>query len=89
MGQLFGSLPVHERQWTRHVIAVPGGGSAYAYNGDVVFEGNTNTISVFQHEVGHLVDFYKNSSGASSSSSVFTTAVAADTCVPGTHTIPK
>jgi hypothetical protein len=32
-------------------MAMPGGGSAYAVNGDVVFEGNTNTVSIFQHEV--------------------------------------
>jgi len=28
-------LPVHERQWVRHVIGVPGGGSAYATAGEV------------------------------------------------------
>ncbi|KAH7106131.1 hypothetical protein BKA62DRAFT_668832 [Auriculariales sp. MPI-PUGE-AT-0066] len=81
MGQLFGRLPVHERQWVRHVMAVPGGGSAYAVNADVVFEGNTDAVSIFQHEVGHLVDAYNNGFSANESPA-FRAAVAADTCVP-------
>ncbi|EJD53722.1 hypothetical protein AURDEDRAFT_110488 [Auricularia subglabra TFB-10046 SS5] len=84
MIDLFGRLPVHERQWVRHVIAVPGGGSAYMSNADVVFQGPVGTPSVFQHEVGHAVDFYKNSA-RSSGTSTFLNAISADTCVPDAY----
>ncbi|EJD43987.1 hypothetical protein AURDEDRAFT_114493 [Auricularia subglabra TFB-10046 SS5] len=81
MIDLFGRLPVHERQWIRHVIAVPGGGSAYESNADVTFQGPVGVPSVFQHEVGHAVDGYKNSV-QSSSTSTFLNAINADSCVP-------
>lgn len=84
MIDLFGRLPVHERQWVRHVIAVPGGGSAYMSSADVVFQGPVGTPSVFQHEVGHAVDFYKNSV-RSSGTSTFLNAINADTCVPDAY----
>ncbi|KAH7106114.1 hypothetical protein BKA62DRAFT_688889 [Auriculariales sp. MPI-PUGE-AT-0066] len=81
MIDLFGRLPVHERQWIRHVIAVPGGGSAYMSTADVVFQGPVGTPSVFQHEVGHAVDFYKNSV-RSSGTSTYLNAISQDSCVP-------
>ncbi|KZV85503.1 hypothetical protein EXIGLDRAFT_726077 [Exidia glandulosa HHB12029] len=81
MIDLFGRLPVHERQWIRHVVAVPGGGSAYELNADVVFQGPVGTPSVFQHEVGHAVDFYKNGF-QSSGTSQFLNAIQQDSCVP-------
>ncbi|KZV88927.1 hypothetical protein EXIGLDRAFT_678418 [Exidia glandulosa HHB12029] len=84
MIDLFGRLPVHERQWVRHVIAVPGGGSAYMSNADVVFQGPVGTPSVFQHEVGHAVDFYKNSV-RSSGTSKFLNAIQQDSCVPDNY----
>lgn len=58
MIDLFGRLPIHEREWIQHVIAVPGGGSAYESSAVVVFQGAVGTPSVFQHEVGHAVDAY-------------------------------
>ncbi|KAH7106136.1 hypothetical protein BKA62DRAFT_688974 [Auriculariales sp. MPI-PUGE-AT-0066] len=82
--ELFGRLPVHERQWVRHVMAVPGGGSAYMSNADVVFQGPVGTPSVFQHETGHAVDFYKNSA-RSSSTSQWLNAINADSCVPDAY----
>jgi hypothetical protein len=58
MIDLFGRLPIHEREWIQHVITVPGGGSAYESSAVVVFQGAVGTPSVFQHEVGHAVDAY-------------------------------
>jgi hypothetical protein len=81
MIDLFGRLPVHERQWVRHVMAVPGGGSAYESNADIVMQGAVGVPSVFQHETGHAVDAYKNGVG-SSSTSTFLNAINADSCVP-------
>jgi len=40
MIDLFGRLPIHERQWIQHVVAVPGGGNAYETSADVVFQGS-------------------------------------------------
>lgn len=81
MIDLFGRLPVHERQWVKNVIAVPGGGSAYMSNGIVVFQGPVGTPSVFQHETGHAVDFYARDT-QSSATTEWTNAEAADSCVP-------
>ncbi|OBT40697.1 hypothetical protein VE00_08902 [Pseudogymnoascus sp. WSF 3629] len=81
MIDLFGRLPIHERQYITNVIAVPGGGSAYETSAIVVFQGPVGTPSVFQHEVGHAVDAYHNSVG-SSETSLFKDAINADSCVP-------
>ncbi|KFY07380.1 hypothetical protein V492_07192 [Pseudogymnoascus sp. VKM F-4246] len=78
----FGRLPVHERQSVSYVIAVPGGGSAYEIGGLVVFQGNTASVSVFQHEVGHAVDAYNKPDGTSSNTKEFLDAIDGDTCVP-------
>lgn len=81
MIDLFGRLPIHERQYITNVVAVPGGGSAYETSAIVVFQGPVGTPSVFQHEVGHAVDAYHNDVG-SSETSLFKDAINADTCVP-------
>lgn len=77
----FGRLPVHERQWIRHVIAVPGPAHGLEFVACVVFMGDVNFLTVFQHEIGHALDFYKNGQ-QSSNQSDFLAAVHADTCVP-------
>ncbi|OBT83639.1 hypothetical protein VE02_08043 [Pseudogymnoascus sp. 03VT05] len=81
----FGRLPVHERQSVSYVMGVPGGGSAYEIGGMVVFQGNTASISVFQHEVGHAVDAYNNADGTSSSKPIFAEALKKDSCVPDAY----
>ncbi|KFY40588.1 hypothetical protein V494_03439 [Pseudogymnoascus sp. VKM F-4513 (FW-928)] len=81
MIDLFGRLPIHERQYITNVIAVPGGGSAYETSAIVVFQGPVGTPSVFQHEVGHAVDSYHNDVG-SSETDLFKNAINADSCVP-------
>ena len=73
--------------WVGRSSPTPPGGWAYAGGGDVVFIGNTNTVSVFQHEVGHLVDFDANGY-RSSGTSAFLNAVASDSCVPGQSEVP-
>jgi hypothetical protein len=57
MIDLFGHLPVQERQWVQHVVAVPGGGSAYTLNNIIVYQGNVGTPSNFQHETTYAKDF--------------------------------
>lgn len=81
MIDLFGRLPVHERQWIQHVMAVPGGGSAYESAAVTVYQGPVGVPSVFQHETGHAVDAYKNSV-QSSTTPTFESAIVTDTCVP-------
>jgi hypothetical protein len=81
MIDLFGRLPVHERQWIQHVIGVPGGGSAYERSAVVVFQGPVGVPSVFQHETTHAVDAYISSSQLSETSD-WLNAIASDTCVP-------
>ncbi|PVH81609.1 hypothetical protein DL98DRAFT_587225 [Cadophora sp. DSE1049] len=61
MVDVFGRIPVRERQWIQHVVAIPGPNSAYMSSAIVVFRGTaTGSLGVFQHEIGHAVDFYKN-----------------------------
>lgn len=66
-------------------MGFPGGGSAYEIGGMVVFQGNTASISVFQHEVGHAVDAYNNADGTSSSKPIFAEALKKDKCVPDAY----
>ncbi len=59
MIDLFGQLPVHMRQWVRHLIALPdpNGGHAYNSNGNVaLFDKIEGAITVFIHETGHSLD---------------------------------
>ncbi len=84
MIDIFGRLPVHERQYIRHVVAIPGLNSAYMSNGNVVFKGSVGAPSVFQHEVGHAVDFYKNGFQTSDRWE-FWDALRQDTCVPDNY----
>lgn len=54
----FGRLPVHTRDFVRHVVSVPSPND-YAYNFDanVVFFGNTlNSLNVHLHESAHSLD---------------------------------
>ncbi|KAL8804871.1 MAG: hypothetical protein Q9200_005647 [Gallowayella weberi] len=57
----FGRLPVHTRDYVRHVVSVPSA-KDYAYNSDanVVFFGNTlNNLNVHLHESAHSLDIQK------------------------------
>lgn len=81
MIDLFGRLPIGERQYITNVIAVPGGGSAYETSAIVVFQGPVGVPTVFQHEVGHAVDAYHNNE-VSSDTQQFKDAINADSCVP-------
>lgn len=58
MVDLFGRLPVHERQYIQHVVAVDGVGSAYAYAAVTVYQGPVGAPSVFQHEVSCSVSIF-------------------------------
>ncbi|KAL8664830.1 MAG: hypothetical protein Q9202_002692 [Teloschistes flavicans] len=53
----FGRLPVHTRQWVRHLLALPHpSSSAYSMNGDIVVFGNAiSNINVYVHESGHTI----------------------------------
>ncbi|KAI4270971.1 MAG: hypothetical protein LQ337_006347 [Flavoplaca oasis] len=54
----FGRLPVHTRDFVRHVVSIPSDG-AFAYNldGTVVFFGTTlNNLPVHIHEAAHSLD---------------------------------
>lgn len=84
MVDLFGRIPVHERQWLQHIMAVPGGGSAYARSAVLVFQGPVGAPSVFQHETSHAVDGYLTGTGLSPSAT-WRNAIAADTCVPDNY----
>lgn len=46
MIDLFGRLPVHERQYIQHVVAVPGGGSAYMASAVAVYQGPVKVQAV-------------------------------------------
>lgn len=55
----FGRVPVHMRQWVRHVIALPSsvGGHAYNSGGNIaMFDNIDNAITVFIHETAHSLD---------------------------------
>ncbi|KAK0116369.1 hypothetical protein ONS95_013389 [Cadophora gregata] len=81
MVDIFGRIPVKERQWVQHVVAIPGPSSAYMSNAIVVFKGTAaGSIGVFQHEIGHAVDFYKNGFQASGRTE-WLDALRKDTCV--------
>ncbi|KAL8745275.1 MAG: hypothetical protein Q9190_002581 [Brigantiaea leucoxantha] len=59
MIDLFGRLPVHTRQWVRHMIALPdpNGGHAYNSNGNIAMFNRINgDLTVFIHESGHSLD---------------------------------
>ncbi|KAH7321847.1 hypothetical protein BKA65DRAFT_407849, partial [Rhexocercosporidium sp. MPI-PUGE-AT-0058] len=84
MIDLFGRMPVHERQWIQHVIAIPGANSAYMGSAIIVFRGSVGTPSVFQHETGHALDFYKNGFQTSARWE-WLDAIRQDTCVPDNY----
>lgn len=54
----FGRLPVHTRQYVRHVVSLPAAGN-HAYNdgGNIAFFGTTlSNINVHVHEAAHSLD---------------------------------
>ena len=86
MMEYFGRLPVRERSWVRHVMAVPDTSSnAYMRNANTVYKGPVNSLSVFQHETAHAVDHFKNGKEVSSATDAFHKAFEKDTCVPDSY----
>ena len=85
MIKIFGSMPVHMRQWVRHMVSLPADGGAHAYNaGDnIMLAGNVGT-TVFVHETGHSLDAHAFYDGKQrmSSSQKWLDAYNADTAVP-------
>lgn len=56
----FGQVPVHMRQWVRHVVALPDTAlHAYNENGNIaIFADFSKDPSVFLHETGHSLDLH-------------------------------
>lgn len=87
MVDFFGRLPVHERQWTRHLHSFPQvGPSAYMINGDIILQGDPG-LPTYQHEITHVLDFFRpntglNVTGANSVTDKFNDAMNADACIP-------
>lgn len=57
--EFFGRVPVHMRQWVRHMIALPDpkGGHAYNSNGNIaLFDRVNGELTVFLHETAHSLD---------------------------------
>ncbi|KAL8858946.1 MAG: hypothetical protein Q9178_004625 [Gyalolechia marmorata] len=54
----FGRLPVHTRDYVRHVISAPSPDNwAYIFDASIVFFGNTlDNLAVHLHETGHALD---------------------------------
>ncbi|KAH9213334.1 hypothetical protein DL95DRAFT_302714 [Leptodontidium sp. 2 PMI_412] len=82
MIDLFGRLPVHERQWVVNIVAVPGANSAYWNGALALFRGSVGVPSVFQHEIGHALDQYNHGSPTVSTRWEWSDAVRQDSCVP-------
>lgn len=55
MIDLFGRMPVHMREYIRHVIALPGSKSAGSSGDNIQMNGAVG-ITVFVHETGHSLD---------------------------------
>lgn len=58
MVDMLGRLPVHTRQWIRHVITLPAtNGHAYNAGGNIAMFGTTmSNINVYVHESAHSLD---------------------------------
>jgi hypothetical protein len=55
MIDIFGRLPVHMRQFIRHIIALPGTKSAGSSGDNIQMNGDIG-ITVYVHEIGHSLD---------------------------------
>ncbi|KAL8730865.1 MAG: hypothetical protein Q9166_003792 [cf. Caloplaca sp. 2 TL-2023] len=70
LADLFGRVPVHARQWIKHVVSLPDdGGSAYMSDNSIVMQQiNEHGFEVFLHETGHSLDASAYNEGKLSSS---------------------
>ncbi|KAH8883536.1 hypothetical protein GQ53DRAFT_882789 [Thozetella sp. PMI_491] len=86
----FGRMPVHDRQWTQHILALPDSGCSAGTGGMVTtFHGPCYVPSVFIHELTHTLDAFVNEkTGSNGDAHVYSTttpylnAVSSDSCVP-------
>ncbi|KAH8810874.1 hypothetical protein F5884DRAFT_261915 [Xylogone sp. PMI_703] len=90
---VFGRVPVQDRDWTQHVVALPADAPSAETGGAVTtFHGDCYVPSIAIHEMTHTLDAYVNdvtgdgtgqsSNGPFSASSQYKQAVAKDSCVP-------
>ncbi|KAM6486898.1 hypothetical protein HDV62DRAFT_386942 [Trichoderma sp. SZMC 28011] len=86
----FGRVPIHDRQWTQHILALPASSCSAGTGGAVTtFYGPCYIPSVFVHELTHTLDAYVNDqTGSTGSVHVYSTtssylnSVNQDSCVP-------
>ncbi|KAL7945352.1 hypothetical protein V8C42DRAFT_322885 [Trichoderma barbatum] len=86
----FGRIPIGDRQWTQHILALPASSCSAGTGGAVTtFHGPCYIPSVFIHELTHTLDAFVNdqtgSTGAVhvySTTSAYLNDVAKDSCVP-------
>ena len=57
MIDVFGRMPVRTRGYVRHIIGIPGGGSAYNSVDNILITGDGARPTLFLHEAAHSVDF--------------------------------
>ncbi|KAI5461905.1 hypothetical protein BGZ63DRAFT_423228 [Mariannaea sp. PMI_226] len=89
----FGRMPIHDRQWTQHILALPASSCSAGTGGAVTtFYGPCYIPSVFVHEFTHTLDAFANDkTGADNNIHVYSTtspyrqAIAKDSCVPDSY----
>ncbi|KAH8806067.1 hypothetical protein F5884DRAFT_836295 [Xylogone sp. PMI_703] len=86
---VFGRVAVQDRDWTQHVVALPGAVCSAGTGAAVTtFYGDCYIPSVAIHEMSHSLDGYVNDQNGNngpnpfSSGSQYQSAVASDSCVP-------
>lgn len=90
LSDAFGRVPIHDRQWTQHILALPASACSAGTGGAVTtFYGPCYIPSVFVHELTHTLDAYVNDqTGSTGSVHVYSTtssylnSVNQDSCVP-------
>jgi hypothetical protein len=61
---LFGRLPVRQRSFIRHIVAVSGAPGAFNGGENIQISGNAiNTLTVYSHEIGHSLDTHAFNNG--------------------------
>ena len=92
MIDLFGRVPVHMRQWVRHMIALPDPAGGHAYNEDgniAMIDKIDGDLTVFIHETGHSLDLlgaYADKPLSSSNYWLTQYALDTNTCDPYSQT---
>ena len=92
MIRIFGRMPVHMRQWVRHMIALPSAGTgnnALNYGSDDIKLNGKLGTTVFVHEIGHSLDRHAFYGGRQlmSSSQRWLDAYNADAAVPDEYAL--